>query len=197
MEFFNSIIFYFLFILLSYLMGSVPFGYLFSKYVSKIDIREIGSGNIGTTNVLRTGNKLTAILTLFFDALKGFIPAWISLQFSPELFTYVAIFTLLGHMYPIWLKFKGGKGVATFLGLIFAISIYSGFLFILSWIIIALIFKKSSVSSLSATLFSSRCIIFYNSNLLLLLIIMLGLITIKHKENIIRIYKNTEPNIKI
>lgn len=197
MEFFNSIIFYFLFILLSYLMGSVPFGYLFSKYVSKIDIREIGSGNIGTTNVLRTGNKLTAILTLFFDALKGFIPAWISLQFSPELFTYVAIFTLLGHMYPIWLKFKGGKGVATFLGLIFAISIYSGFLFILSWIIIALIFKKSSVSSLSATLFSSLYIVFYNSNLLLLLIIMLGLITIKHKENIIRIYKNTEPNIKI
>ena len=197
MEFFNSIIFYFLFILLSYLMGSVPFGYLFSKYVSKIDIREIGSGNIGTTNVLRTGNKLTAILTLFFDALKGFIPVWMSLQFSSELFIYVAIFTLLGHMYPIWLKFKGGKGVATFLGLIFAISIYSGFLFILSWIIIALIFKKSSVSSLSATLFSSLYIIFYNSNLLLLLIIMLGLITIKHKENIIRIYKNTEPNIKI
>ena len=197
MEFFNSIIFYYLFILLSYLMGSVPFGYLFSKYVSKIDIREIGSGNIGTTNVLRTGNKLTAILTLFFDALKGFIPAWISLQFSPELFTYVAIFTLLGHMYPIWLKFKGGKGVATFLGLIFAISIYSGFLFILSWIIIALIFKKSSVSSLSATLLSSLYIVFYNSNLLILLIIMLGLITIKHKENIIRIYKNTEPNIKI
>ena len=197
MEFFNSIIFYFLFILLSYLMGSVPFGYLFSKYVSKIDIREIGSGNIGTTNVLRTGNKLTAILTLFFDALKGFIPAWISLQFSPELFTYVAIFTLLGHMYPIWLKFKGGKGVATFLGLIFAISVYSGFLFILSWIIIALIFKKSSVSSLSATLLSSLYIVFYNSNLLILLIIMLGLITIKHKENIIRIYKNTEPNIKI
>ena len=197
MEFFNSIIFYFLFILLSYLMGSVPFGYLFTRYVSKIDIREIGSGNIGTTNVLRTGNKLTAILTLFFDALKGFIPAWISLQFSPELFTYVAIFTLLGHMYPIWLKFKGGKGVATFLGLTFAISTYSGFLFILSWIIITLIFKKSSVSSLSATLFSSLYIIFYNSNLFFLLIIMLGLITIKHKENIIRIYKNTEPNIKI
>ena len=197
MEFFNSIIFYFLFTLLSYLMGSVPFGYLFSKYVSKIDIREIGSGNIGTSNVLRTGNKLTAILTLFFDALKGFIPVWMSLQFSSELFIYAAIFTLLGHMYPIWLKFKGGKGVATFLGLIFAISIYSGFLFILSWIIITLIFKKSSVSSLSATLFSSLYIIFYNSNLLLLLIIMLGLITIKHKENIIRIYKNTEPNIKI
>ena len=197
MEFFNSIIFYFLFILLSYLMGSVPFGYLFSKYVSKIDIREIGSGNIGTTNVLRTGNKLTAILTLFFDALKGFIPVWMSLQFSSVLFIYVAIFTLLGHMYPIWLKFKGGKGVATFLGLTFAISTYSGFLFILSWIIITLIFKKSSVSSLSATLFSSLYIIFYNSNLLLLLIIMLGLITIKHKENIIRIYKNTEPNIKI
>ena len=113
MEFFNSIIFYFLFTLLSYLMGSVPFGYLFSKYVSKIDIREIGSGNIGTTNVLRTGNKLTAILTLFFDALKGFIPVWMSLQFSSELFIYAAIFTLLGHMYPIWLKFKGGKGVAT------------------------------------------------------------------------------------
>ena len=124
MEFFNSIIFYFLFILLSYIMGSVPFGYLFSKYVSKIDIREIGSGNIGTTNVLRTGNKLTAILTLFFDALKGFIPAWISLQFSSELFIYVAIFTILGHMYPIWLKFKGGKGVATYLGVYLAFIFY-------------------------------------------------------------------------
>ena len=197
MEFFNSIIFYFLFILLSYLMGSVPFGYLFSKYVSKIDIREIGSGNIGTTNVLRTGNKLTALLTLFFDALKGFAPVWISLQFSSVLFIYVGIFVLLGHMYPIWLKFKGGKGVATFLGVIFAISINSGFLFILSWIIIALIYRKSSVSSLSATLFSSFYIIFYNPNLTFLIIIMLGFIIIKHKENLIRIYKNTEPNIKI
>jgi len=197
MEFFNSIIFYFLFILFSYLIGSVPFGYLFSKYVSKIDIREIGSGNIGTTNVLRTGNKLTALLTLFFDTLKGFAPVWISLQFSSELFIYVAIFALLGHMYPIWLKFNGGKGVATFLGLIFAISIYSGFLFILSWIIIAIIFRKSSVSSLSATLFSSIYIIFYNPNLTFLLIMTLGLIITKHRENIIRIYKNTEPNIKI
>ncbi|MFL2820100.1 MAG: glycerol-3-phosphate 1-O-acyltransferase PlsY [Alphaproteobacteria bacterium] len=197
MEFFNSIIFYFLFILFSYLMGSIPFGYLFSKYVSKIDIREIGSGNIGTTNVLRTGNKLTALLTLFFDALKGFAPVWISLQFSSVLFIYVGIFVLLGHMYPIWLKFKGGKGVATFLGVIFAISINSGFLFILSWIIIALIYRKSSVSSLSATLFSSLYILFYNPNLTFLIIIMLGFIIIKHKENLIRIYKNTEPNIKI
>ena len=197
MEFFNSIIFYFLFVLTAYLIGSIPFGYLFSKYISKIDIREIGSGNIGTTNVLRTGNKLTAILTLFFDALKGFTPVWISMQFSSELYIYVAIFTLLGHMYPIWLKFRGGKGVATFLGLIFAISSYSGFLFIFSWIIIALIFKKSSVSSLSATLLSSLYIFFYNSNLFLLLMLILGLITIKHKENIIRIYKNNEPNIEI
>ena len=197
MEFFNSIIFYFLFVLTAYLIGSIPFGYLFSKYITKIDIREIGSGNIGTTNVLRTGNKLTAILTLFFDVLKGFTPVWISMQFSSELYIYVAIFTLLGHMYPIWLKFRGGKGVATFLGLIFAISSYSGFLFIFSWIIIALIFKKSSVSSLSATLLSSLYIFFYNSNLFLLLMLILGLITIKHKENIIRIYKNTEPNIEI
>ncbi len=197
MEFFNSIIFYFLFVLTAYLIGSIPFGYLFSKYISKIDIREIGSGNIGTTNVLRTGNKLTAILTLFFDVLKGFTPVWISMQFSSELYIYVVVFTLLGHMYPIWLKFRGGKGVATFLGLIFAISSYSGFLFIFSWIIIALIFKKSSVSSLSATLLSSLYIFFYNSNLFLLLMLILGLITIKHKENIIRIYKNTEPNIEI
>ncbi|MDC0247301.1 glycerol-3-phosphate 1-O-acyltransferase PlsY [OCS116 cluster bacterium] len=197
MEFFNSIIFYFLFFLFSYLMGSISFGYLFSKFVSKIDIRKIGSGNIGATNVLRTGNKLTALLTLFFDALKGFAPVWISLQFSSVLFIYVGIFVLLGHMYPIWLKFKGGKGVATFLGVIFAISINSGFLFILSWIIIALIYRKSSISSLSATLFSSLYIVFYNPNLIFLIIIMLGLIIIKHKENLIRIYKNTEPNIKI
>ena len=181
MEFFNSIIFYFLFILFSYLMGSIPFGYLFSKYVSKIDIRKIGSGNIGATNVLRAGNKLTALLTLFFDALKGFAPVWISLQFSSVLFIYVGILVLLGHMYPIWLKFKGGKGVATFLGVIFAISINSGFLFILSWIIIALIYRKSSISSLSATLLSSLYIVFYNPNLTFQIIIMLGFIIIKHK----------------
>ena len=100
-------------------------------------------------------------------------------------------------MYPIWLKFKGGKGVATFLGVIFAISINSGFLFILSWIIITLIYRKSSISSLSATLLSSLYIVFYNPNLTFQIIIMLGFIIIKHKENLIRIYRNTEPNIKI
>ena len=152
MEFFNSIIFYFLFILLSYLMGSIPFGYLFTRYVSKIDIREIGSGNIGTTNVLRTGNKLTAILTLFFDAFKGFIPAWISLQFSSELFIYVAIFTLLGHMYPIWLKFKGGKGVATFVGILVSINIYYAIVFGIVWILTFFISKYSSLSSLFASI---------------------------------------------
>ena len=183
--------------LVSYLFGSIPFGYLFTKILLKKDIRNVGSGNIGATNVLRTGNKSLGYLTLVLDIAKAVVPV-IYIKFNyPDLVYISALCAFLGHLFPIWLKFKGGKGVATFLGLIFAISIYSGFLFILSWITIALIFKKSSVSSLSATLLSSLYIVFYNPNLTFQIIIMLGFIIIKHKENLIRIYKNTEPNIKI
>ena len=197
MEFFNSIIFYFLFILFSYLIGSVPFGYLFSKYVSKIDIREIGSGNIGATNVLRAGNKLTALLTLFFDALKGFSPAWISLQFSSELFIYVAIFALLGHMYPIWLKFNGGKGVAVYVGIILALSIKLFFIFGITWLIILFMFRYSSLSSILASLSLIIYNLIFNGEFLnIFLIIFFLIIVFTHKQNILRIKERKETKIK-
>ena len=169
-------------IIFSYILGSIPFGYVLSKLFLGKDIRNIGSGNIGATNVLRTGNKFIGYLTLWLDIIKAVIPVIIVKIYFIEYIYISSLSVFLGHVFPVWLKFKGGKGVATYVGILFCLNIYLGFLFGLVWL---------------ATLFSSLYIVFYNSNLLLLLIIMLGLITIKHKENIIRIYKNTEPNIKI
>ena len=115
-------------ILYSYLCGSIPFGLLLTKFFSNIDIRKIGSGNIGTTNVLRTGNKFLALFTLIFDLSKGYLPVFISMKYYPELIQVSCLTTFLGHIFPIWLKFKGGKGVATYLGILLALSIQLSFL---------------------------------------------------------------------
>ena len=138
-------------LLFSYLSGSIPFGLLLTKIFDKKDIRKIGSGNIGATNVLRTGNKILAILTLLLDILKGYIPVIISIKYFPELVNLSALIVFLGHIFPIWLKFKGGKGVATYLGILGALSIQSFLLFIFTWLIIALIFRYSSVASMFAS----------------------------------------------
>ena len=134
----------------SYFCGSIPFGLILTKIFSRQDIRKIGSGNIGATNVLRTGNKLLAFATLFLDILKGYIPVLLTKQFFPELLQLSALLAFLGHLFPVWLKFKGGKGVATFLGILFALSYSLTLLFILTWITVALIFKYSSLSSIFA-----------------------------------------------
>jgi len=136
----------------SYLSGSIPFGLILTKFFGGQDIRKIGSGNIGATNVLRTGNKFLAALTLVLDILKGYMPVIISLQYFPELIQLSCLLAFLGHVFPVWLKFNGGKGVATYLGIILALSIQLGLLFIFTWVVVSLIFKYSSVSSMFASL---------------------------------------------
>ena len=135
-----------------YLMGSIPFGYILTKIFLKKDIRDVGSGNIGATNALRTGNKFIGYTTLFFDIVKAIIPVvYIKFNFT-ELFYIASLCIFLCHVFPIWLKFKGGKGVATYVGILFALNIYLGLIFIASWLITFSIFKFSSLASLVASI---------------------------------------------
>ena len=119
---------YILVFFFSYLSGSIPFGLILTKFFGSKDLRKIGSGNIGATNVLRTGNKYLALATLILDAIKGFIPVVICQKYFPELIQISALLVFLGHVFPVWLKFVGGKGVATYLGVLFAISLSSSFI---------------------------------------------------------------------
>jgi len=196
--------------LLSYLSGSIPFGLILSKTFTKIDIRKIGSGNIGATNVLRTGNKYLAFITLLLDILKGYLPVIITYQHYPELIQLSCLLAFLGHLYPIWLKFKGGKGVATYLGILFALSIQLSFLFIFTWLVVSLIFKYSSLSSMfgSFTVFvvssiketaltSINANINFNENINLILFIFFILIIFTHRKNISNLKNKTEKKIKI
>ena len=124
-----------------YLSGSIPFGLILTKIFVKIDVRNIGSGNIGATNVLRTGNKFLAIMTLLLDIAKGYIPVMFTLIYFPKLAALSALAAFLGHIFSIWLKFKGGKGIATYLGILFALSLQLSILFIFTWLVVSLIFK--------------------------------------------------------
>ena len=125
----------------SYSCGSIPFGLILTKLFSGKDVRKIGSGNIGATNVLRTGNKYLAISTLILDIMKGYIAVIIAKQYFLELIQLSALLVFLGHVFPIWLKFKGGKGVATYVGILFCIDIMLGFIFVLTWLTLYLVFK--------------------------------------------------------
>lgn len=142
----------FLISLMSYFLGSIPFGLLLTKIFTGKDVREIGSGNIGATNVLRTGNKYLAAITLTLDVLKGYVVIIITKQYFPELILFSSLLVFLGHLFPVWLKFKGGKGVATYLGILFALSLQLSLLFIFTWLVVSLIFKYSSVSSMFSSL---------------------------------------------
>ena len=178
----------------SYLMGSIPFGLILTKIFLKKDIRDIGSGNIGATNVLRTGNKLIGYLTLALDITKAIIPViYVKINF-PELIYIASLCAFLGHVFPIWLKFKGGKGVATYVGILFSINILLGIVFILSWIIIFLLSKYSSLSSIVASLsVPVYLLIKGNIDTAIFFIIMFVLIFFTHRENIKRL-KNKEEN---
>ena len=178
----------------SYLMGSIPFGFILTKTFLKKDIREIGSGNIGATNALRTGNKLIGYSTLLLDVAKAVLPV-IYVKFNyPELIYIASLCAFLGHVFPIWLKFKGGKGVATYVGILFAINIFLGFIFCVSWLIIFLISKYSSLSSLIGSLTIPAYIFFIDqSSNVLFFGIMFVLIFYTHRENIKRL-KNKEEN---
>ena len=188
----------FLILFISYLIGSIPFGFLLTKIFLKKDIRDIGSGNIGATNALRTGNKLIGYSTLALDIGKAVILLLIiKFNFSEYLFiSSIAIF--LGHVFPIWLKFKGGKGVATYVGILFCINIYLGVIFIIVWFVVFIISKYSSLASMIASLFIplSSYFLFNDINYYFYIILFL-LILITHRENIKRLKNNTESKTKI
>ena len=135
----------------SYLLGSIPFGLILTKIFLKKDIRKVGSGNIGTTNVLRTGNKFLALSTLIFDLLKGYVSVYYHIVYYESLISYSALICFIGHIFPVWLKFKGGKGVATYLGVILAFQI-NFFNFGISWLILSLLFRFASLSSMISSL---------------------------------------------
>ena len=197
-------------IFFSYFSGSIPFGLILTKIFSDQDVRKIGSGNIGATNVLRTGNRFLALSTLILDVLKGYVPVVITQQFFPEQLQISALTVFLGHVFPIWLKFKGGKGVATYLGILLALSYGLGILFIFTWVTVSLIFKYSSLSSMFSTLTVLMVTIFrdnliksldsgyiYDADIKLILLIFLILIIFTHRKNISNLKNKTEKKIKL
>ena len=180
----------------SYILGSIPFGLVLTKIFLKKDIREIGSGNIGATNVLRAGKKTLGIATLLLDALKAYASVLITLNLSSDYVYLSALLCFLGHIFPIWLKFNGGKGIAVYLGVLFAFSIYLGFIFVVSWIIVLYLSKYSSLSSLiSSLVIFLYSIILNNFNMSLFFFIILIIVIYTHKENISRIKDKTENKI--
>ena len=190
-------------VLLFYTLGSLPFALILTKVSGYGDIRNIGSGNIGATNVLRTGNKYLAFIVLFLDVAKGFLPFVITSLFFPKMdllsTIFLCQFAIIGHMFPIWLKFKGGKGVATYIGFLFGLSLLLGLLFIISWLIIAFISKYSSLSSLISSLLAPIYFIFieFSYNIGFFLIYLSIIILLKHSKNIKRLINRTENKIKL
>ena len=185
-------------ILISYISGSVPFGYLLTKFFLNKDVRKIGSGNIGATNVLRTGSKMIGFSTLILDISKAVIPIILIKIYFVEYLYISSLCVFLGHVFPIWLKFKGGKGIATYVGILFCINVYLGISFIIIWALIYFIFKYSSLSSLIGSL-SIPIINFFifNGDVVFFYIIMFVLIFFTHRENIKRLLNNTESKSKI
>ena len=188
----------FLIIIVSYLFGSIPFGLLLTKIFLKKDIREIGSGNIGATNVLRSGNKILGYSTLVLDILKAVLPI-LYIKFFMNDYLYISALSIfIGHVFPIWLKFKGGKGVASYLGILCCLDIFTALIFGVVWISIFILFKFSSLSSLLASLTIPIFHFFYNSNSdYYFYFMMFILIFFTHRENIKRLRNNTESKSKI
>ena len=188
-----------LFVLLfSYLSGSIPFGLIITNFFGNIDVRKIGSGNIGATNVLRTGKKFLALATLVLDILKGYLPVFITMKYYPDLIQLSSLIVFLGHLFPLWLKFKGGKGVATYVGILFAINIYFGIIFAVLWFITFSISKFSSLSSLVATAsIPIYLLILSQFDQVIFFTIMFVLIFFTHRENIKRLKNKEETKTKI
>ena len=189
--------------ILFYLIGSFPFALILTKLSGFGDIRNIGSGNVGATNVLRTGNKLLAIIVLSLDILKGLIPYLIIHIYFNELSLlnkiFLCHFAVIGHIYPIWLKFKGGKGVATYIGFLFGLNPYIAISFLLIWLVVAYMSKYSSLGSLVGIFVAPAYFIFinFNFNISIFFIYLSFVIVIKHKENIKRLINKTESKIKL
>ena len=185
-------------VLFSYLLGSIPFGYLLTRIFLKKDIRKIGSGNIGATNVLRTGNKFIGYMTLSLDVLKAVLPLLYIKAYQQEFIYISSLCIFIGHLFPIWLKFKGGKGVATYVGILCCINFFLGIIFGITWLLVFFISKYSSLSSLMATMvvpIISYLILNLNNSYFFL--IMFVLIVFTHRENIKRLLNKSESKTKI
>ena len=184
--------------IISYLMGSIPFGFILTKIFLNKDIREIGSGNIGATNALRTGNKTLGYSTLTLDILKAVIPVIYVKVFYQDFLYIASLCAFLGHVFPIWLKFKGGKGVATYVGILFSINFYFGIIFAVSWFITFFISKFSSLSSLvGAASIPIYLLILTQFDQVIFFTIMFVLIFFTHRENIKRLKNKEETKSKI
>ena len=182
----------------SYLLGSIPFGLILTKLFLKKDIRDVGSGNIGTTNVLRTGKKSLAAATLLLDLLKGYLSVIITFHYFQDLISYSALLCFVGHIFPIWLKFKGGKGVATYLGVILALSYKFFFIFGIVWLVLTFLFRFASLSSIFSTLIIFLYSYFFeNNSFSLILFIFFIIILYTHRENIVRLKNSSENKIKL
>ena len=185
-------------LLYSYFLGSIPFGLIITKIFLNQDIRNVGSGNIGTTNVLRTGKKSLAIATLIFDILKGYVSVVVTLKYFNDLIYFSALICFIGHIFPVWLKFKGGKGIATYLGIILALSFKFGIIFGVTWLLISFIFKYSSLASmLGALIVLLYSIILDNNAQSIFLFITFIIILYTHRENIVRLKDSKETKIKL
>ena len=181
----------------SYILGSIPFGLILTKIFLKKDIRKIGSGNIGTTNVLRTGKKSLAFATLLLDLLKGYFSIFITLIYFENLIFYSALICFIGHIFPIWLKFKGGKGVATYLGVILALSYKFFLIFGITWLVLSFLFRYASLSSIISSLIVFVYSYFFINNFSLILFIFFIIIIYTHRENIVRLKNSEESKIKL
>ena len=181
----------------SYLLGSIPFGLIYSKIAGLGDVRNIGSGNIGATNVLRTGNKQVAAYTLLSDIAKGSIAVLITKKFFSEYILLSFLIVYLGHIFPVWLKFKGGKGVATFIGGILIINYVLCLIFLITWAIVAKVFKISSLSAIVGFIVTLlTAFILYDQNLSLLMFFFTVFSIYTHRDNIKRIVSGKESKIK-
>ena len=188
---------YLIIVLGSYLLGSIPFGFILTKIFLKKDIRDIGSGNIGATNALRTGITSLGYATLILDITKAILPV-LYVKFNyPDYIFIASLSAFLGHVFPVWLKFKGGKGVASYVGILFSINIILGFLFIVSWAITFLISKYSSLSSLVASLIIPIYLTIFQNYSSIFFIIMFVLIFYTHRENVKRLKNKEETKTKI
>ena len=181
----------------SYFLGSIPFGLVLTKIFLKKDIREIGSGNIGTTNVLRTGKKSLAVATLVLDLLKGYFSIFITFIYFENLISYSALICFIGHIFPFWLKFKGGKGVATYLGVILALSYKFFLIFGITWLVLSFLFRYASLSSIISSLIVFVYSYFFVNDFSLVLFIFFVIIIYTHRENIVRLKNSEENKIKL
>lgn len=183
-------------LLAGYLLGSIPFGLLLTRFAGKGDIRDIGSGNIGATNVLRTGSKGLAAATLVLDSLKGSAAVLLARWLWPEAVNYAAAAALVGHLYPVWLKFRGGKGVATFLGILVPLMPMAALVYAVVWIGLLLTVRISSVAGMAAAASAPlSAVIFDGHDIFPMLLGFAVLVVWKHRENIARLSRGEEPRV--